>query len=57
MEGPLLLNAGDPNSTFVPCLKETLWEFVKLLKTGPFPLKIEKKKKNLNRFHEKNKGF
>uniref|UniRef100_A0A224XY69 Putative secreted protein n=1 Tax=Panstrongylus lignarius TaxID=156445 RepID=A0A224XY69_9HEMI len=37
MAGPLLLKAGEPNSTFVPCLKDTLCEFVRLLSPGPFP--------------------
>ena len=42
--GPLLENVGDPNSTFVPCLKETLCEFVSP-RPVPFPLKQNTKNK------------
>ena len=36
--GPLVANVGVPNSTFVPCLNETLCEFDRPPKPLPFPL-------------------
>jgi hypothetical protein len=36
--GPLVANAGVPNSTLVPCRKETLCEFERPPRPVPFPL-------------------
>lgn len=50
MPGPLL-NAGDPNSTFVPDLNDTLWEFEIRLKTAPFNLKLKCNFQNYTHTH------